>query len=453
MTQEIIAERAPASGRPLLFEAWSKDPDERERQIAMVLGPRRSAKASLAPNGRLPHAIWDERAQQIASKIAMAMVFTPQKRKRTAKTLPPPAFWEEEFERTLPYRPRCADDFELGVYPVRREIALGYRYIQYNTPSRACWLISDIDHAGAADAWRAGKLPMPSLIMENRENEHAHMAWRLTSPVSCSHPLSKPLRYLSAIERGYTRRLDADMAFSMNGLIKNAIHPAWRVTRMFDGAYSLNELAQPLGQSETRLWTPSERISGLGRNVSLFDNLRTFAYREVLCFQAEGDFGSYSTRLQEVASGLNHSLKFSAPLSIAEVRGTVKSVAKWTWRNFSLEAFSERQRQRGIRGMAKRWDGHVTAAEKAAAAGVSLRTWHRRQKDASAQVTTTQRGGTITISGLIGDRGLGATVSNPCLSTANALSPQRRYDRAEQIAPNMLSARIFAPAHLERAPA
>jgi hypothetical protein len=72
----------------------------------------------------------------------------PKKRKRTAQFLPPPACRKEEFERTLPYRPRCADDFKLGAYPVRREITLSYRYVQYNTPSRPCWLISGIDHAG-----------------------------------------------------------------------------------------------------------------------------------------------------------------------------------------------------------------------------------------------------------------------------------------------------------------
>ncbi len=339
-------------------------------------------------------------------------------KRRNAKPLPPPTCWEEEFERTLPYRPRCADDFELGVYPVQREIALGYRYVQYNMPSRACWLISDIDHAGAADAWRAGQLPVPNLIMENPANEHAHMAWRLAVPVACSHPLSKPLRYLSAIERGYTRRLDADMAFSTNGLIKNALHPAWRVARLFDGVYSLNELARPLEQNETRLWTPSERISGLGRNVSLFDSLRTLAYRDVLRFQAEGNFGSFSSGLMVDADALNRSQNFAGPLSLAEVSGIVKSVAKWTWRHFSPEAFSERQRQRGLRRAAQRWDGHVTAAERAAAAGISRRTFYRNGLAQSDTARTAR--GTIAISGLTGERGQWATLSNPCLITANA---------------------------------
>ena len=409
---------------------WSKDPAIWPQQFKQALAARGFRQ--------------DSKAKKLAA---------PKKRKRTARPLPPPACWEEDFARTLPYRPRCADDFELGVYPVRREIALGYRYLQYNTPSRACWLISDIDHAGAADAWRAGQLPMPSLIMENLENEHAHMAWRLASPVSCSHPLSKPLRFLSAIERGYTRRLDADMAFSMNGLIKNAVHSAWHVTRLFDGSYSLNELARPLGRNETKLWTPSERIAGLGRNVSLFDDLRMkFAYHEVLRFQAEGDFGGYSDHLQEVADGLNRSQNFAGPLSFAEVRGIVKSVAKWTWARFSPEAFSERQRQHGIRGMAKRWAGHTSLDESRPweAEGISRRTWFsRRSRAGNAQVDSC----TITISGNGGLRGQGATVSNPRLSTANALPPQQRFDRAEQIASNTLSARIFAPSQLERTPA
>jgi hypothetical protein len=406
---------------------WSTDPEIWPRQFEQALAARGFSQSS-------------------TSKRPSAA--SPTKR-RTAKPLPPVTCWEEDFARTLLWRPRCADDFELGVYPCRREIALGYRYVQYNTPSRASWLISDIDRAKAADAWRNGQLPMPSLIMENPGNGHAHIAWRLAVAVSCSHPLSKSLRFLSAIERGYTRRIDSDKAFSMNGLIKNALHPAWRVYRLFDGAYSLNELARPLERDEMRLWTPSERKSGLGRNVSLFDDLRVFAYCEVLRFKASGDFGSYSNRLQEKANELNRNLDFTGPLSFAELRGIIKSVARFTWRNFRLERFSEIQSKRGIRGMASRWAGHTSLDESRPweADGISRRTWFRRQKAPSAQVP----GGTITISGNIGDRGQGANQGNPRLVIASGLHQLRRHGRAEQIAPNAHSIRLSALAHIERA--
>src|SRR5271166_159762 len=99
------------------------------------------------------------------------------KRKRVVKLLPPATCWEEEFARTIPGRPLCAPDaFELGVYPCKREIALGYPYVQFNRPTLFRWLVVDIDRAGAANAWRAAGLPPPNMIMINPSNGHAHLA-------------------------------------------------------------------------------------------------------------------------------------------------------------------------------------------------------------------------------------------------------------------------------------
>jgi hypothetical protein len=272
----------------------------------------------------------------------------------------------------------------LGVYPCRREIALGFRYIQYNTPERINWLVSDIDRTRAADAWQVAGLPPPSLILENPANGHAHIALRLADPVFAFRPISKPLDFLASIERGYTRRVGADMAFSMTGLIKNALHSDWRVFRPFDGAYTLKELAAVLGKRETRPWTKTERQAGIGRNVTLFNETRAAAYRNVLRFIDEGaTLGDFMRGVLGTALQINRNANFYMPLSCAEVHGIAKSVAKWTWDHwewFTAEAFSKRQSYRGKRGMAKRWADHVTAAERAAAAGVSRATLYRLEK-------------------------------------------------------------------------
>ncbi len=311
---------------------------------------------------------------------------TASPKRRAAKPLPPATCWEEEFERSLPWRPLCADDFELGVYPCRREIALGYRYVQYNTQSRINWLVSDIDRDGAADVWRPAGLPPPNAVMENPDNGHAHIAWRLAFPVSCPDPLAKQMRFLSTIERGYTRRLDSDKVFSLHGLIKNAVHPDWHVIRHHDVGYSLSELARSLDRDETRLWTPGERESGLGRNVSLFDWLRAIAYKEVLRLKRAGaTLMEFMQGLLGAALEMNRTTKFHATLTYSEVTGIVKSVAKWTWRRFSPEGFSERQSWCGIRGNTVRWAGHVSLDESRPweAEGISRRTWFRRRKAAN----------------------------------------------------------------------
>lgn len=303
---------------------------------------------------------------------------SPQKRRRPrAREETAASTWQEHFARSLPRRPLCADDFALGVYPCQREIALGFRYIQFNPPERINWLTSDLDFENAANAWKAADVARPNFIMENPENGHAHLAWRLAAPVTYfakSH--NEPLAYLADIQRGLTRRLGADRAYA-GVLTKNPTHLAWRVFR-HEGAYSLGELAKPLERREMQQWAPSERIFGLGRNVSLFNDLRAFAYREVLRFKQAGDQAVFRKRLQEVANGLNLNPEFYAPLPVSEVRSIAKSVAKWTWKHFTLEAFSKIQRAR----INKRWAGHIPLHELKPweAEGIGRATWFRRQK-------------------------------------------------------------------------
>jgi hypothetical protein len=345
-------------------EGWSKDPEEARHQF-------------------------EEHLREIGFHRPET-----KKRKRALKVLPPAMCWEEEFARTIPGRPLCAPDaFELGVYPCKREIALGYPYVQFNRQTLFRWLITDIDYAGAATAWRKAGLPPPTMTMTNPANGHAHMAWLLAVPVS-GDPSSKSFRFLAAIERAYRRRLKADEAFCMKGQVKNPLHPDWETLRIFNtfrfanAAYSLRELAAPLEPSEMKPATKRKRPkreheAGLGRNVELFDELREFAYGVVLDFKSFDDKDAFLDQLFDHAEKLN--LGFRAPLPLSELRSIAKSVARWTWRKFSEKQFTERQSRRGKRGMAKRWADHVTAAERAADAGVSRATLYRRQKKADGQ--------------------------------------------------------------------
>jgi hypothetical protein len=241
----------------------------------------------------------------------------------------------------------------------------------------------DIDREGAADAWLEAGLPPPNLIMENPTNGHAHLAWLLVIPVSGSKRISKAFRFLAAIERGFARRLGADRAFNLHGLVKNALHEDWRVSRPFDGAYPLAKLAAALGKIDMKPLEKGERESGLGRNCALFDWLRKLAYREAVRFkQAGADFTDFLRGLLGAAMDMNRTA-FLNPMSSGEVAGIVKSVAKWTWRTFSVEAFRELQSLRSIRGNAKRWANHVMAAEQASALGISRRTLFRRSSSLS----------------------------------------------------------------------
>ena len=82
--------------------------------------------------------------------------------------------------------------------------------------------------------------------------------------------------------------------------------------------------------------------------------------------------------MSDVATGIN--TQFPNPLRPAEVRSIARSVARWTWRRFSNEKFSELQRHR----INIRWADHISAemTKPWAAEGVSRATWYRRREDA-----------------------------------------------------------------------
>ncbi len=138
-----------------------------------------------------------------------------------------------------------------------------------------------------------------------------------------------PIRYLAAIEGAFTATLEADPGFT-GILTKNPAHPQWHILRGPRIGYELNELAE---------WVDLDRFKPKrGRNVTLFDRLRHWAYRNVLEYKKEGGLGGWNAWLSACNSrALILNGDFAAPLDGREVWWVAKSVAKWTWRRFSLE--------------------------------------------------------------------------------------------------------------------
>lgn len=97
---------------------------------------------------------------------------------------------------------------------------------------------------------------------------------------------------------------------------------------------------------------------GLGRNCTLFDMLRYWAYDNVLEFRISGGIRTWSETVLRVADGFN---SFPEPLPDNEVKATANSVAKWVWRNYTKrwtdEEFSQVQANRGRMGGLKK--GHA----------------------------------------------------------------------------------------------
>lgn len=287
-----------------------------------------------------------------------------------------------------PRKPYCTDDLEAGLRVRSLLHALKKPYIQANPPHLRVWSIFDIDRPGAALAWEDAGLPPPSWTAVNKENGHAHSVWGLRAPVlveACRHVKGRemrtePLRYLCAIESMFRIGLRADNGFS--GLItKNPIHPLWRTLRGPRLAYDLSELGEYLPGLEQHF--PKKKVEqiGLGRNVTLFDELRQWAYKAVRQYQGEGGLTGWNAWMSAANSrALVYNGDFQTPLHFREVWHIAKSVAKWTWKRFDVvasdEKFAKLQEHRGKLGAAKRWGNNedkVASARIMAAAGRTVR--------------------------------------------------------------------------------
>ncbi|AUN94159.1 replication initiation protein [Pseudazoarcus pumilus] len=286
----------------------------------------------------------------------------------------------------LPHRPYCTNNLQHGLVVRPASLASRMSHIQLNPPALRHWLLFDIDMPKAALTWERAHLPAPNWIATNPQNAHAHYGYLLETPVVTSvSGRDKPLRYAAAIEQALRLRLLADPGYC--GLIcKNPLHARWHTWHLHDHPYSLDELAEWVTLQKRRHTT--DEGAGLGRNVTLFDQLRKWAYRAVLSYQNAGASPDLWLRaaLNE-AETLNQA--FTPPLPFSEIRVIGRSVARWCWRNFSARKFSDIQRKRALR----RWKADKTPyAERTRPwerLGISRRTYYNRKK---ASLLPTERG-------------------------------------------------------------
>ena len=273
------------------------------------------------------------------------------------------------FSESLPRRPYCTDDFAGGLQILPLQQAIERRYIQYNPPTMINWLVFDVDRAypGFDAEWR--NLAPPNRVAFNPKNQHAHLFYGIAAGVSrTSASRQGPLRLLAAINEAYRHGLDADVEFR-ELICKNPLNPHWRVDLLRQNLYDLHELAEyvDLDASDRRIRsTPKRAQVGLGRNCTLFNGLRTCAYRWISEFQQSGDADGWHAAVLDKAERLN---TFTDPLPLSEIRATARSVAKWTWQHYTgkmsasslsedgltPEAFSLLQSNLGKMGNAKRW--------------------------------------------------------------------------------------------------
>jgi hypothetical protein len=225
-------------------------------------------------------------------------------------------------------------------------------------------------------------------MIVRRANGHAHYGYELTAPVTYyERSREAPQRLLSVVERGFSMQLGADPGYA-GFLAKTPFHRDWITMRCRDRPFELRELALHIDVDAVIKKTRGAPEMGVGRNCTIFDELRVVAYSEVRRFKSDGaEFSVYHNRLMAIAAGLNANPAFIAPLHHSELAGIVRSVARWTWRKYSPAQFSQIQSIRGKRGNSIRWADHVPLIERRPweTDGMSRATWYRRNGQAQAE--------------------------------------------------------------------
>lgn len=224
--------------------------------------------------------------------------------------------------------------------------AIKHVYIQPNQPVRASYIVIDIDHSNAALQWYDSELPPPHIIIQNPKNNHAHIVYKLYSPVYMwGKAKSKPIRLLARVEHGLTKALLGDAAYGGN-LMKNPINDAW-YTYTTDApleGYTLEHLGRFVSL-DTIPTTEASEAAGYGRNCTLFDYVRPYGYN-----LASSSYNALVSHLKPIADQYNQ--QFAAPLFDNEVMQIVRSIARYCSRTdfkASHEAFSKLQSNRSKR--------------------------------------------------------------------------------------------------------
>jgi Replicase family/Primase C terminal 1 (PriCT-1) len=272
-------------------------------------------------------------------------------------------FQENVFAHPYVSRGKNADGLFAYARKMRKTEALAYPYINANGPRARKYLPLDIDQAVDLDDFFHIKIPQPNIVIRDRQTGKAHILYELEKPVytktaSDTRPgEALPVRYYNSVREGLARVLQADVAFH-GSLVKNPLNSKrWEVTVLTDHLYTLGELAEYCDLATVRCrkataLTPLEEAYEGCRQHTLFEHLRRWAYQEM---QHDRSEESFTRAVEEKAECMNS--QFPCPMTDGAVYSTAKTVAKWTWKNYT--GHKPDNRRRGIMGLDSKLPIHV----------------------------------------------------------------------------------------------
>lgn len=242
------------------------------------------------------------------------------------------------FENRLPEICRCTD--ELGVTFYRAQtVAKAMRYLDPNQPNSTNCIVHDLDYPDAVLGWMDYSAPPPNMVAINPKNGHAHYFYLLKDPVHWNGDSSrKAQRYAAAVQEALRDQLRADLGYH-GPLAKNPLHPDWPVAFFQPEPQSLRDLASHLDLIDKKVLDLRRKAqpTGLGRNCTVFDLTRLWAYAERRKPQGWFGFDFWEDMVIGRARAINAT--FTAPLGDREVLSIARSIAKWVWENMTYEGF------------------------------------------------------------------------------------------------------------------
>jgi len=284
----------------------------------------------------------------------------------------------------LPRKPYCSNDKTASRI---RSVAsaLQYQYIQPNPPGILYWLVFDIDRPDGVTWYQDAIVPTPNIIVTNPENGHAHYFYCLKTPVNIGeNGREKPKKWAEFIYSSLAQILGADPCYARL-IAKNPLHPAHLSLFLEEQPYELAELDEYIVNRQAgRTWKSEAKKQGravndLGRNCTVFDSLRSWAYSWIGEYKSMGSCDAWHAVCQRQAEVLNSFPGHGGgALEMGEVRAIAKSVAKWVWHKYTGRSgndpeFPKMQAARGARKGHEKRDQLLTKACAMAAAGRTQR--------------------------------------------------------------------------------
>lgn len=288
----------------------------------------------------------------------------------------------ELYKSKLPPKPYHTNNYTFGKQVGSLTSALKSTYLQPNSLTHKYFIILDLDSDTSVLDWTDKGLPPPHLIVRNLDNGRSHMTYILKTSVKIDvSGRLKPLKYCSDVEHGLAVRVGADMNY--NGLLtKNPFNSsAFKVFSFEDQPYDLDYLNEFVDKDLVKKQREAKKKKNVedgfasGRNCTLFDNLRIWAYNNWQHYHS----AELQSVIHEQAEQFNN---FECQLGRREVDTIADSVYRFINRNFSIERLNELKSERAKQSRQKSSanliyvDGKPWEEE-----GIPKRTYYYRKKN------------------------------------------------------------------------